>query len=178
HDHIDGEGLVSKGWLKTKILRAFKGEREVKRVPIKGIKSFHDDVYGAKRGENVIYVFAVGGITFCHLGDLGHVLTDDQVAEIGSVNVLFVPVGGVYTVDAAQATRVVEQLRPNIAIPMHYKIHGLMQALATVDDFIRGKENVRILEASDIAMRRQDLPPPTWILVFRPPVSGVRPPAA
>ena len=169
HDHLTGEQLVSKGWAKTKVLRSFRGEKKIKGIAIKGIRTFHDEFYGAKRGENTVYTFTVDGITFCHLGDLGHVLTDEQAVEMGSVNILFVPVGGTYTIDSAGASKVVEKIKPNIAIGMHYKVHGLTMPIASVDDFIRGKKDVKVLESSKFEIKKNQLPAPTRIIVFRPP---------
>lgn len=86
-----------------------------------GVPSFHDDVGGAKRGGNTIFALRVDGLNLCHLGDLGHALSPEQVAAIGPVDVLMVPIGGFYTLDAVAARDVVAQLAPRIAIGMHYK---------------------------------------------------------
>ncbi|MCI2059143.1 MAG: MBL fold metallo-hydrolase [Oscillibacter sp.] len=83
--------------------------------------SFHDDRGGALRGENTIRCFTAGGQTVCHLGDLGHLLSREQVREIGPVDVLLIPVGGVYTIGPEEAREVVRQLRPRCAVPMHYR---------------------------------------------------------
>jgi L-ascorbate metabolism protein UlaG (beta-lactamase superfamily) len=96
------------------------GEYDVKNVSVTGIPSFHDKKKGAERGINTIYVIEMEGITLCHLGDLGHVLSEDQVEAIGTVDVLFVPVGGKYTIDAADAVKVIGQIEPSVVIPMHY----------------------------------------------------------
>jgi len=96
------------------------GEYDVKTVSIWGISSFHDKKEGAERGLNTIYVIEMEGITFCHLGDLGDVLTDTQLETMGSVDVLFIPVGGKYTIDASEAAKVIAQIEPHIVVPMHY----------------------------------------------------------
>lgn len=97
------------------------GEFSIKGFEIKGIKSFHDNEGGKKRGENIIFRVLVEGLTICHMGDLGHILNPEQVQEIGKIDILMIPIGGFYTIDAAEAVQVVNQLNPRIVMPMHYK---------------------------------------------------------
>lgn len=113
------------------------GEYEVKEVKILGVKSYHDETNGTERGKNTIYSFVISGVSFCHLGDLGTTLTDAQVEEIGKVDVLFVPVGGVYTIDPKKAVEVATKLEPLVVIPMHYKTPGKNEVLRDVSDFVR-----------------------------------------
>lgn len=104
---------------------------------IQGIAAFHDDEQGKKRGSNVLYVIRAENMTLCHLGDLGHVLTDEQVAAIGAVDLLMLPVGGFVTIGAEQAVQVIAQLKPKLVLPMHYKVrkHFMPLPLAVVDKF-------------------------------------------
>ena len=88
---------------------------------VREISSWHDDVHGAKRGPNTIRCFTAGGVTVCHLGDLGHLLSQEQVRQIGPVDVLMIPVGGVYTLGPGEARAVAEQLSPRCLVPMHYR---------------------------------------------------------
>lgn len=111
------------------------GDFNVKGIPIKGIHTFHDDEEGAKRGVNIVYTFDVDDIKVCHLGDLGHRLTPSQLEQIGDVDVLLIPVGGVYTIDAAQAVEVIKQLKPAVVIPMHYKTKALRLNVEPVEGF-------------------------------------------
>jgi len=114
------------------------GEYEVKGVYIKGIPSFHDDKEGKERGSNTIYVVEVEDIKICHLGDLGQKeLTKEQMEEIGEVDVLMLPVGGVYTIAAKEALQVMSQVEPKITIPMHYAIPKLKYKLEGVDKFLK-----------------------------------------
>jgi len=117
------------------------GEYEIGGVSIFGIPSYHDDKQGQERGRNTIYVFNIDGVMVCHLGDLGHKLSEEEIGEIGNVDVLLVPVGGVYTIDAGEAAKTVAELEPKIVIPMHYKVDGLTLSLASqmepVDSFIK-----------------------------------------
>lgn len=101
------------------------GEYSIQGVTIEGIDSFHDEQEGALRGRNTIFVFESEDLRICHLGDLGHELTDEQVETIGDVDVLMIPVGGTYTLDSKGAKKVVGQIEPRIILPMHYKIDGL-----------------------------------------------------
>jgi L-ascorbate metabolism protein UlaG (beta-lactamase superfamily) len=94
-------------------------------VSISGFKTFHDKVNGKKRGSNIIFRFQMDGLTICHCGDLGHLLTEEQVKEIGKVDVLIVPVGGRMTLDGAEAAQVMRQLQATVAIPMHYSTKAL-----------------------------------------------------
>ena len=101
------------------------------------VASFHDEKEGALRGSNTIRVFEAGGVRVCHLGDLGHPLSAEQVSVIGPVDVLLVPVGGFYTVGAEEAKAVVRQIGPRCAVPMHYRHapHGLAN-VGSVERFL------------------------------------------
>lgn len=113
------------------------GEYEKQGIAIHGIASFHDDKQGAERGPNTIYVVKAEDMVIAHLGDLGHALTDAQVEAIGDVDILMIPVGGKYTVDAKAAAAVIGQIEPKIIIPMHYKIPGLDVDLDGPEKFIK-----------------------------------------
>src|SRR5439155_18182068 len=103
-----------KGWVKV--------DEKIKDIAIRSVGVYHDEQKGAKFGLNTVFLFEVGGVRIAHLGDLGHLLTDQQLSAIGSVDVAMIPVGGFFTIDARQATRVLDQLRPRlIVLPMHYR---------------------------------------------------------
>lgn len=121
------------------------GEYEVKGVVITGVNSFHDNSEGSERGVNNIFHLLFDGLDIVHLGDLGQSkLTEEQIAQIGQTDILMVPVGSVYTIDADVASDIVSQLEPKIIIPMHYKIEGLKFELDGVDKFLKemGAENI------------------------------------
>jgi L-ascorbate metabolism protein UlaG (beta-lactamase superfamily) len=105
-------------------------------VRIEGIESFHDEQGGAKRGNNTIFRFELDGTTFCHLGDLGHAVGDDIADRIGSVDVLFVPVGDVFTIGPETARGVIERIGPRVAIPMHYRTAGLSLSVKPLENFL------------------------------------------
>ncbi len=113
------------------------GEYEISGVSITGISTFHDADRGEKRGKNTVYLIEMEEVTLCHLGDLGHVPSSEQVEEMGDVDVLMVPVGGVSTIDAAAAAETVRLLEPRIVIPMHFKTEALRFELEPVDRFLR-----------------------------------------
>lgn len=114
------------------------GEYEAKGVSVRGIKSFHDNTQGSERGLNTIYVITIEDITICHLGDLGQEkLEEEQVDQIGDVDILMIPVGGVYTIDGKQAAEIIGQIEPKIIIPMHFKVPGLKIDIAGPEKFIK-----------------------------------------
>jgi len=134
HDHFDHnyiKGVNGKYELFNK-----PGQYSCKGVSIKGIPTYHDQSEGAKRGSNIVFCLGVDGINICHCGDLGHVLSDEQVAEIGSVDVLLLPVGGTFTVDAREAYEVFKQLKPKVTIPMHFQTDALKFGIDGVDKFL------------------------------------------
>ena len=122
------------------------GEYEVKGVGVVGISTFHDGEKGAARGRNTIYRIEIDGVSIVHLGDLGHTLSTTEIDALDGVNILMVPVGGVYSLDPTQAVEVVGEIEPSIVIPMHYGRPELNQKafgqLAPVSAFLKeiGKE--------------------------------------
>ena len=116
-----------------------------------------------------IFCFEIDGIKICHVGDLGHQLESRQIAEIGKVDILLVPVGGNFTLDAETATEVYTKLAARIVIPMHYKNERCPNfPVAGVDDFIRGKSNVTRLEVSEVEFKAGVLPAAAQIVVLTP----------
>ena len=113
------------------------GEYENHGIAIRGIQSFHDNKEGTERGLNTIYVLKAEELNICHLGDLGHILTDHQVEDIGDVYILMIPVGGTYTIYAKTAVEVINQIEPKIVIPMHYKISDLKIPLDSPEKFVK-----------------------------------------
>ena len=117
------------------------GEYEVKGVKIIGVSSYHDDVKGEKRGNNTVYHVEMDGVSIVHCGDLGHKFDDKEMELLNGTDVLILPVGGYYTIDAQTATGVVTQLEPKIVVPMHYLTAKMTKAeyvnLAGVDMFLK-----------------------------------------
>jgi Predicted Zn-dependent hydrolases of the beta-lactamase fold len=129
----------------------------VRDININGIISHHDNVNGKKRGDNIIYTFDVDGIKVCHLGDLGHTLNSDQVARIGGVDVLLIPVGGYYTIDANDAVKVIGQLKPSIVMPMHYKTPVVDFPIEPVDVFLNKVGGGEKLTFRVLDIKKEDL---------------------
>lgn len=112
-------------------------------IRIRNVATYHDPVNGMQRGKNSVFVVEVDGIAICHLGDLGHKLTPEQVKAIGKVDVLMIPVGGIYTINGEQAQAVVEQLKPRLfVLPMHYGVPDY-DDLAGPEEFLDGLKNVK-----------------------------------
>ncbi len=141
HDHYD-HNAVEELPGRPAVIRE-PGRHAVKGIQVEGFPVFHDEVKGAKRGKNLIFVWEMDGVRVCHLGDLGHLLEPDTVAALGKIDILMVPVGGIFTIDADGARKVVEQLAPRVVIPMHYKTPALTFELASGEDFTRSFEQVR-----------------------------------
>ncbi|HYD34602.1 MAG TPA: MBL fold metallo-hydrolase [Vitreimonas sp.] len=116
------------------------GEYEVAGISVFGVKTFHDAHQGVERGINTVYTILIDGIRICHLGDLGHELTTDQLSEIGDVDVVLCPVGGHFTIDPVLAVKTINILEPSYAIPMHYRTDQhddkVFSDLKTLQDFL------------------------------------------
>lgn len=124
HSNVD---LIKNTTLSEKpFLISGPGEYEVKGVMVYGIPSWHDDKQGAERGENIMYLMETEGVWIAHLGDLGQkTLENGQLEQLQGVDVLMIPVGGTFTINAKEAAGVISQIEPRVIIPMHYKIPGL-----------------------------------------------------
>lgn len=125
------------------------GSFDVKGIGILGIETYHDEVEGEKRGKNLIYKYRIDGIDVCHMGDVGEECTPELAEAIGPVNILLLPVGGEYTIDAETAKDYVDKLMPDMVIPMHYRTRGVDLDIDKVDGFLRLFEDEVIEEVED-----------------------------
>ena len=134
------------------------GEYEIKDIFIRGISAFHDAFQGKERGKTAIYTVETEEIRLCHLGDLGQEeLTSDQLDKIGNVDILMIPVGGIYTIDGSQAAKIISQIEPSIIIPMHYKIPKLRLDLEKIDKFLKVM-GIKSVEPQDkLVIKKKDL---------------------
>ena len=164
HGHGDHNNVAAVGGNPEVV----KGTTEVKGVKFNGIPTYHDSAGGKERGNNIIFYFEVDGMRVCHLGDLGHQLGDKEVAELGKVDILLIPVGGFFTIDANVATEVCSKLTPRVVIPMHYKNERCVFPIAGVDEFLQGKTGVSKLDASEVEFKPGELPATTQIIVLKP----------
>jgi len=165
HDH-DDHNNVSAVRGNPQVIKG-TGIARVKGIEFRGIPAHHDEAGGRLRGSNIMFCFELDGIRVCHLGDLGHQLTDKQVAELGRIDILLIPVGGYYTIDAQVATEVCSKLKPKVIIPMHYKTDKCCFPIAGVDDFLQGKTNVSRPDSSEVEFKQAELPATTQIMVLK-----------
>jgi len=146
------------------------GEYEINGVYIQGIPAFHDDSQGEERGVVTIYVIESEGIKICHLGDLGQKeLTPEQLDQIGDVDILMVPVGGVYTIGAKGASRIISQIEPKLVIPMHYQVPKLKLKLNSLEQFLKEMGSPAVEIQKKLKIKASDLPKEkTEIAVLEP----------
>jgi len=154
HDHFDhGNAAIVNGYSEhIKDSGAFKYHD----IEIRGVATFHDEKGGALRGKNVVFIFTIDGINVCHLGDLGHSLSEQQIKEIGQIDVLLVPVGGVFTIDSNMAIKVINSLAPKISIPMHYKTEYLSFELDGVESFLAAASG-KSLTTNEMTINKDNL---------------------
>jgi len=142
------------------------GEYEISGVLILGIGTYHDSVKGQSRGKNTIYLMEIDGINVLHLGDLGHALNDQQAEEIGNVDILLVPVGGVNTINAAMAAEVIRKLEPKVVVPMHYKTEKGSRDLEPVENFLKEMGQAQVEPRPKLNISRNSLPLTTEVVVL------------
>lgn len=145
HDDHDNVGVI-KG---NPMIIDTVGSFDVKGIGILGIETYHDEVEGEKRGRNLIYKYRIDGIDVCHMGDIGEECTPELAEAIGPVNILLLPVGGEYTIDAEIAKDYVDKLMPDMVIPMHYRTRGVELDIDKVDAFLRLFDDEVIEEVED-----------------------------
>jgi L-ascorbate metabolism protein UlaG (beta-lactamase superfamily) len=167
HEHPDHNNTAAvKG--KPEVVRG-AGVHKVKGVEIKGISTSHDEASGSQRGPNTVFCFTLDGVRVCHLGDLGHDLAAGPLAEIGPVDVLMIPVGGNFTIDANAASRLADRIAPKVVIPMHFQNERCRDfPVAAVDDFRKKRQRVRTLDASEVEIKKDDLPAETETVILKP----------
>ena len=166
HGHDDHSNVsIVKG--KPEVVRS-AGIKTAKGIQFRGVSAHHDEAQGGQRGPNAIFCFTIDDIKLCHLGDLGHVLNPEQVHKIGTVDILFAPVGGYFTIDAAVATQVCGQLGPKVIIPMHFRTPKCAYPIADAEDFLKGKKNVRRIDDSEVDFEAEKLPAITEIVLLQP----------
>jgi len=142
------------------------GEYEIRGVLVIGVATFHDAEGGRKRGRNTVYLMEVDEVSVCHLGDLGHVLTAEQVEEIDNVDVLLLPVGGVSTINAPMAAEVVRQLEPKVVVPMHYKTQAISWELEPVGRFLKEIGVKQITPQPKLSFTKSSLPASTQVFLL------------
>jgi L-ascorbate metabolism protein UlaG (beta-lactamase superfamily) len=145
------------------------GEYEVKDVLAVGWRTFHDNTQGSERGQNTVFRLEIEGLVLCHFGDIGHVPSAQMMAEIGAVDVLFVPAGGHSTLPPNEAAAIVRQLSPKIVIPMHYKTPATRRPLEAVDRFLTEMAAASAVPQAKLTVSRVMLPVGTQVVVLAYP---------
>lgn len=165
HAHFDHNYIQAAAG--TPVILETRGAHEVKGIRISGYQTWHDDVKGAKRGQNIVFLIEMDGLRICHLGDLGEMPDEAFYRRLGRVDVLLTPVGGTFTLDAEQATAVMDQIHPRITIPMHYRTPRLTFSVDDVTPFVAlaGDRAVRMVSGSDLSFA-QGLPSVEQIVVL------------
>lgn len=155
---VQGDPVILKG----------KTDIEIKGIVFKGISTYHDNVGGKERGSNTVFRYRIDNMAVCHLGDLGHLLSTEQMIELGTIDILLVPVGGAYTFDWKLATETCINLKPKIIIPMHYKTDKLGDPkLGTEENFLKGRKDVSRLDSSEIEFTVNSLPKKTRVILLK-----------
>ena len=162
--------------------RVFKGLTEAERgrspdwnivdekigsISIRSVGLFHDTTRGMTHGKNTAWIVKADGLTVCHLGDLGHELTTAQVKAIGPVDVLMIPVGGIFTINGGQAKEIVKQLKPRLyVLPMHYGVPGY-DDLLSAEEYLDEQEHVkRMLDTNELTIDPAAKPDHATIIVL------------
>jgi len=157
HNHLDHNNV--KAVSGQPFIASGPGEYDVKGIFIQGIPAFHDNVQGKERGRTTIYTIEAEEIKLCHLGDLGQKeLTAEQLDKIGDVDILMIPIGGFFTINAQEAVKIMAQIEPKIIIPMHYKIPNLNIKLDGLDKFLKIVGVKKIEPLSKLFIKEKDLP--------------------
>lgn len=158
HRHYDHCNV---GAVSAPLMLSEAGEYSVADISVSAVERFHDEAHGAKRGKNLIFRFLIDGLRVCHLGDLGEPCSPGTVQAIGPADVLLIPVGGNYTIDARTAKEYVGLVKPSVVIPMHYKTAGLTIDISSADGFLglfTSEKDVQIVRGGNsVTLSRSDL---------------------
>ena len=152
---VDGDPRIVRG----------PGEYEISDVLITGVASYHDNKHGQELGRNTIYVIHMDDLIVCHLGDLGHILQEEQLEEVADADVLLIPIGGQHTINATQAAEVISQVEPHIVIPMHYS-PSIGDVPNPLDKFCREMGIEALNPQSKLSITRSALPAETQVVIL------------
>lgn len=173
HHHQDHNCLAAvKGTTKNEVpfIIDGPGEYEVREVSVFGVASYHDNSSGSQRGENTIYLIELDDLRLAHLGDLGHKLNEAQLEELNGVDVLFIPVGGTFTLDDNEAIEVINQIEPSVVIPMHYLTKEMKPDFGlklTVEDFLKAIGEEKNKAKDKLEITKDKLPEEREIVVLK-----------
>jgi len=166
HDHFDHNCTRMVKGLDTEIV-SNAGVTRKAGVDMMGFETFHDETGGSKRGRNTVFRFELGGLIFCHMGDLGEVPKDNFFEKLGKVDVLMIPVGNIFTIGAEQARDIAARTGARVTVPMHYRVRGLSLSIKPVDDFLSLFPEERISHiGNEIEFLPEDMPGENEVWVF------------
>ncbi len=171
HEHFDHNAYSIVAKPSANVFSMHVGEESINDIKFMGIEAYHDREKGKRRGRNIVYKLYVDNISFVHVGDLGHELDVNYSTKLGLIDMLMIPVGGTFTIDAKVAWKNIETLKPKAVIPMHYWIEGLNLPLRPVNEFIQQKPigwNVVKLNTNTLLIEAEKIIKDT-IYVFTPP---------
>ncbi|WP_333859623.1 MBL fold metallo-hydrolase [Clostridium sp.] len=134
-DHCYTEKIKYKNLINT------AGFYKLFEMNIWGIPSYHDKVQGAKRGENIIFIIEMDDYRICHLGDIGYILTENELKKLGNIDILLIPIGGNFTINGKEAAKLAKAINSHIVIPMHYKTSCLTFELEGLEEFLKYMKN-------------------------------------
>ncbi|HTY81421.1 MAG TPA: MBL fold metallo-hydrolase [Dehalococcoidales bacterium] len=134
------------------------GEYEISGVLVLGVPTYHDAVKGQSRGKNTAYMFEIDGVTICHLGDIGHVIEDRTLEDLGKVDILMLPVGGVTTITASMAAETIRKIEPKVVLPMHYKTPGSKLELEPLEAFLKEMGQATVEPKPKLNINKNNLP--------------------
>lgn len=166
HDHFDHNAVrVVKG--SPMVLDSFVGRKNVDGIEILGMEEEHDEVGGAKRGKISVYRINMDGMVFVHMGDIGHIPRKEVLDAIKGADMLFIPVGNVFTVGADEAWEITKMVSPKVVVPMHYRIGGLSLSIKPLNGFLQKMPEERIVRVGNsVDFEAEDLPEETEMWVF------------
>lgn len=170
HGHSDHNNIAAIGG--EPLVIEYAGEYEKQGIRIDGFKTYHDAKQGVERGGNIIFKITVEGVRILHLGDLGHSLSNDILEEIGDIDIVLVPVGGFYTIDANTASSIVKDIEPSIVIPMHYLEETMIGnnvfegKIASVQDFLTKMGAANIQKSEKLVITKEMLNASMQVIVL------------
>ena len=168
HQHWDHSN--KKAILGEPFIAENPGEYDIKSVFIRGIRSFHDKKQGKERGENTIFIFQIEDIQVAHLGDFGQKdLNQEQLEALEDIDIVLIPVGGVYTIDAKEAHQLILKIEPKIVIPMHFLVpHLKITEIAPVEDFFKEMGLEKVKPQEKLSLKKKDLPQELEVIYLKP----------
>jgi len=156
HQHVDHNDPSAISGVKQVLEKP--GDYVVEGIDITGVQAYHDDSHGSMRGPVTVFIIESEGIRVCHLGDIGQILTGDQISEIGRVDVLMIPVGGVVTLGPMEARETIGFVKPKIILPMHFQAGERKSrfVLKGVEEFL-GVMNIPEESKEELVITKQEL---------------------